>query len=60
MPKKSDIEALGSDVGLSMLENLNNMKLKGNHDILKCDDKLAVDLINKMLQFNPKRRITIE
>jgi hypothetical protein len=32
MPKKSDIiEALGSDVGLSMIENLNNIRLKGNH-----------------------------
>lgn len=60
MPKKTDIEALGSDVGVSMLDNLNNIRLKPNHESLKCDDKIAMDLINRMLQFNPKRRITID
>ena len=60
IPKKSDIEALGSDAGLSMLENLNGLKLKGKQESLHSDDKMLLDLVNRMLQFNPRKRISIE
>ena len=60
MPKRSDLEALNTDVGASMMESLMNMRVRGSHDTLKCEDPLAMDLIDKMLQFNPNKRITVE
>lgn len=39
---------------------MSKIRLKDNRSNFKCEDKLALDLINKMLQFNPNKRITIE
>lgn len=59
-PSHADIQALESDVGWSMIENLRGIKQKSIREWLPNADELALDLISKMLQFNPKKRITIE
>lgn len=43
-----------------MIENLRGIKQKSIQEWLPNADELAIDLIEKMLQFNPKKRITIE
>jgi mitogen-activated protein kinase 15 len=59
-PSPSDIQSLESDVGWSMIENMRAVKQKSIREWLPNADELALDLISKMLQFSPKKRITIE
>lgn len=42
-----------------MISEVCNGKIKKKTDLLsKIDDKTAVDLINKLLEFNPNKRLT--
>lgn len=43
-----------------MIENLRAVRQKNIREWLPNADELALDLVSKMLQFNPKKRITIE
>jgi serine/threonine protein kinase len=43
-----------------MIENMRGIKQRSIREWLPNADELALDLISKMLQFNPKKRITID
>jgi mitogen-activated protein kinase 15 len=59
-PKREDVLALGSEVAETMIESIANLKVKPLREWFKGDVPAeALDLLVKMLQFNPERRITI-
>jgi len=60
-PSKEDIYSLNSEVATSMMGSLNQFKVKSLKDWFKADTPSdAIDLISKMLDFNPTKRPTAD
>lgn len=59
-PSKEDITALQSDLANTMLETIPSIKTKSLKNLFKNASTNALDLLNKLLQFNPSKRITVE
>jgi len=59
-PSEKDIDAIQSAFASSMLDSLQDVKTKKLSDIYPKASKDAIDLMTKLLQFNPEKRITAE
>lgn len=59
-PTKEDIVSLQSDLANTMLETIPSIKTKSLKNMFKNASSNALDLLSKLLQFNPNKRITIE
>ncbi len=59
-PGAEDIEAIQSSLATTMLESLPATKPKEYRDIFPTASDDAIDLLNKLLQFNPTKRLTAE
>jgi len=59
-PSKEDIDSIQSEFAPQMLENLPEPNERGLESMYPNADPDAVDLLKKLLMFNPTRRITIE
>jgi len=57
-PTKEDIEAINSPFALTVLEGLPDVVPRSLNLIFPKSDGLALDLLLKLLQFNPEKRIT--
>ena len=58
-PSKEDICSLNSEVAMSMIGSVNQFKVKAIKDWFKPDTPTeAINLVCKMLDFNPKKRPT--
>lgn len=58
-PSKEDVYALNTEVGLSMISSINSVKIKPVKEWFKNDTPTdAINLITKMLDFNPEKRPT--
>lgn len=59
-PKREDVISLGSEVAEPMIESITNLRVKPLRDWFKSDiPSDAQDLLSRMLQFNPMKRMTI-
>lgn len=59
-PSKEDITSLQSDLANTMLETIPSIKTKNLKNLFKNASANALDLLTKLLQFNPNKRITVE
>jgi len=59
-PSKEDIDSIQSEFAPQMLENLPEPNERGLESMYPNADPDAVDLLKKLLMFNPTRRITVE
>jgi mitogen-activated protein kinase 15 len=59
-PKKEDVEALNSEVASTMIESISDIKTKNANEWFKADTPTeAINLVTRMLTFNPLKRIKI-
>ena len=59
-PKAEDIESLQSPLAATMLETLAMPKTKSLRDMFPMASEDALDMLSKLLQFNPNKRLTVE
>lgn len=59
-PSAEDIEAIQSSLATTMLESLPPSKPKSLHEIFPTASEDALDLLERLLQFNPEKRLTAE
>jgi len=59
-PTKEDIEAINSPFAATMLESLPEVQPKPLSSMFPNTDEDALDLLSKLLHFNPEKRITAE
>ena len=55
-----DLDFISNSSAKSFVMQFQNIPKKNFSDILKCENPLAVDLVEKMLVFNPDKRYSIE
>ena len=59
-PSKEDVYSLNSEVAISMIGSISNIKNKPVKEWFKNDTPAdSLNLIPRMLEFNPNKRITI-
>jgi mitogen-activated protein kinase 15 len=58
-PSKDDIIAINSDLAITMLESIPIIKAKSMKSLFKGASSNELDLLIKLLQFNPQKRITV-
>lgn len=59
-PTKEDIESINSPFAATVLEGLPDVVPKALNILFPKSDELALDLLSKLLQFNPEKRITAQ
>eukprot|EP01123_Difflugia_compressa_P015763 TRINITY_DN907_c0_g2_i2.p1 TRINITY_DN907_c0_g2~~TRINITY_DN907_c0_g2_i2.p1 ORF type:complete len:410 (-),score=75.03 TRINITY_DN907_c0_g2_i2:235-1464(-) len=59
-PCKEDVDAIQSEFAAQMLENLPEPNERGLESLYPSADADALDLLKKLLAFNPSKRITVE
>lgn len=59
-PSDEDIEAIQSSLATTMLDSLPPAKPKELSEIFPTASEDALDLLNRLLQFNPDKRLTAE
>jgi len=59
-PNAEDIEAIQSNLASTMLESMPAIKTKSFKSMFPNASPKALDLLQKLLQFNPNKRITVE
>ena len=58
-PNKEDILSIQSELAQNMLENINNIKQKNLKSLFPKATAIELDLLGKLLQFNPNKRINV-
>lgn len=59
-PNKADIESIQSHYGPSVIERASYGQKKSIEDLIPNVSKDSLDLLRRLLQFNPNKRITAE
>ena len=59
-PSKEDIASIQSELASTMLESIPNIKTKNFNQIFPVANSTEIDLLKKLLTFNPNYRLTIE
>nr|AAS55115.1 mitogen activated protein kinase 4 [Tetrahymena thermophila] len=59
-PTQEDIESLESQLAWNIISSINVQKKKTFHQMFPGASEEAIDLIKKLLCFNPKNRLTVE
>lgn len=59
-PSAEDIEAINSPFAATMLDSIQSSPPKNMKDIFPKASDEAIDLLRKLLKFNPKKRLTAE
>jgi mitogen-activated protein kinase 15 len=59
-PNQEDIDSINSPLAQTMLESLPPTKNKKLKDMFPTASEEALDLLKKLLQFNPNKRLTVE
>jgi serine/threonine protein kinase len=59
-PSKSDVDSIQSHYGPSVIERASSGQRKSLEDLIPNISKDSIDLIRRLLQFNPNKRITAE
>lgn len=59
-PSPEDIESIQSPFAASMLESIGDVKKKNLNEMFPKAKPEAIDLLKKLLQFNPEKRITAD
>ena len=58
-PNKEDILSIQSELTQNMLENINNIKQKNLKSLFPKATAIELDLLGRLLQFNPNKRINV-
>ena len=58
-PNKEDILSIQSELAQNMLENINNIKQKNLKTLFPKATAIELDLLGRLLQFNPNKRINV-
>jgi mitogen-activated protein kinase 15 len=59
-PSTADVEAIQSSLAATMLESLPPSRTKGFHEMFPSASDEALDMLRRLLQFNPTKRLTID
>lgn len=59
-PNKEDIQSVQSDLAATMLETIVITKTKSLKNLFPKANSVELDLLSKLLQFNPSKRISVE
>lgn len=59
-PTQSDVDSIQSNLASTMLDSLPPTRKKGFHDFFPSASEDALDLVRKLLQFNPSKRLSVE
>jgi len=59
-PSQQDVESIQSNLAATMLESLPPTRSRRFHDFFPSASDDALDLVRRLLQFNPGKRLTIE
>lgn len=59
-PSSEDVESIQSAFAASMLDSIPDVEQKSLHDLFPKAKPEAIDLLQRLIQFNPEKRITAE
>ena len=59
-PSLSDIKSLKTSFGKQLIDLVSHLKPIDKHEVISNADAACMDLINKTLEFNVDKRLTIE
>jgi len=59
-PSKEDISSIQSDLATTMLESIPSIKSKSLKSLFQASSSIELDLLSKLLQFNPNKRLSVE
>lgn len=59
-PSKEDIAAIQSDLASTMLESIPSVKSKSLKSLFVSSSSIELDLLSRLLQFNPNKRLNVE
>lgn len=59
-PNKEDILSIQSELAATMIESISSIKTKSLKSLFPNANSTELDFLNKLLQFNPNKRIKVE